>query len=66
VIYCNQKLPAQATGTCLACPDCLILKAAVEREQGADFRDPIAVSRFKETRPGFSEWNHCGSLARQE
>jgi hypothetical protein len=23
-IYCNQKLPKQATGTCSACPDYLI------------------------------------------
>jgi hypothetical protein len=74
-LYCNQKLPRQATGTCSACPDHLIgldLIPLVET-----MNNPIRARRvglvrsepeenFKETRLRFSEWNHCVSLARQD
>jgi len=72
-IYCNQKLPKQATGTCSACPDYLIgldFITLIERMNnpirargvGLDRSEP--EENFKETRPRFSEWNHCVSLAR--
>jgi hypothetical protein len=72
-LYCNQKLPRQATGTRSACPDHLIgldlitlietIKNSIRtRRVGLDRSEP--EENFKETSPRFSEWNHCGSLAR--
>jgi hypothetical protein len=72
-LYCNQKLPRQATGTCSACPDYFIgldLITRVERmnnpirakRMGLDRNEP--EEKFEETRARFSEWNHCGSLTR--
>ena len=63
-MYCNQKLPRQATGACSACPDHLIgldLITLVERMNnpirarrvGLDRSEP--EENLEETRPRFSE-----------